>query len=44
LLGIVSLKLTAPANESIVARQEDIAKYFVPVATIAAFISGDYHY
>ena len=44
LLGIITRKLYMRANKSIVARQMHIAKYFVPAATIAAFIPGDYHY
>jgi Trypsin-like peptidase domain len=44
LLGIMSRKIVNRQNNSIVAKQKDIAKYFVPAATIAAFIPNGYRY
>ena len=44
LLGIMSGKIFIRQNNTIVAKQKDIAKYFVPAATIAAFIPNGYRY
>src|SRR4029077_8304323 len=44
LLGIMSGKIFIRQNNAIVAKQKDIAKYFVPAATIAAFIPNGYRY
>jgi len=45
LLGIMSLKIFVRQNTpNGIAQQKDIAKYFVPAATIAAFIPNEYRY
>jgi hypothetical protein len=44
LLGIISLKIQARPKSDPGAEPKDIAKYFVPASTIAAFIPAEYRF
>jgi hypothetical protein len=44
LMGIMSRKIVVPPPKDSTAKPKDIAKYFVPAATIAAFIPTQYRF
>jgi S1-C subfamily serine protease len=44
LLGVMSRKISVPANSSPSGSEQDIAKYFVPASAIRAFIPAEYRF